>query len=63
MPTRKRAALERDPPAVTARAAELAAQGRTQSWFLVDNDDLAAMREGRVTEAVRELAARLLEDR
>jgi hypothetical protein len=48
-----------DPPEVTARAAQLAAEGRTQYWIVASLDDLRGILRNAPTDAVYTQAVHL----
>jgi hypothetical protein len=48
-----------DPPEVTARAAQLAAEGRTQYWIVASLDDLRGLLRNAPTDAVYTQAVHL----
>lgn len=50
------------PPAVQARVAEIIRDGQPLNWFLVSDDELAALERGEVPSRTRELAHLLLTD-
>jgi len=57
----KKRAAPIDPPAVTARATQIARETRTQYWLVATAYDLDALCRGRVTADVAKQAVALLQ--